>query len=45
LKFAAGVTVPFVATLPFHEALVTVTFFPDWVHVPFQPDERVWFPA
>ena len=39
MKFAAGVTVPFVATLPFHARLVTVTFLPDWVQLPFHPED------
>jgi hypothetical protein len=45
LKFACGLTVPPVATLPFHDRLATVTFLPDCVHVPFQPLCSAWFPA
>jgi hypothetical protein len=33
------------ARLPFQDALVTVTVFPDWDQVPDQPWVSVWFPA
>ena len=45
VKFPAGSTVPPVPTLAFHDALATVTFFPDWLHVPFQPFCNAWLPA
>jgi hypothetical protein len=45
VKFAPGVTVPPPATAAFHARAATVTFFPDWLHVPFQPDWSVWLPA
>ena len=38
-------TEPPLATEPFHDALVTVTFFPDCVQFPFQPLCNVWLPA
>jgi F0F1-type ATP synthase assembly protein I len=45
VKFPAGVTEPPVATEPFHEVFVTVTFLPDCAQVPFQPLCSVWLPA
>jgi len=36
------VTVPPLATVPFHDMLVTVTVDPVWAQVPLQPWLRVW---
>jgi len=36
---------PPVARLPFQFALVTVTFWPDWVQFPLQPWVRAWLPV
>src|SRR5690349_337503 len=38
----AGSTVPLVGSDPFHDALVTVTAEPVWLHTPFQPEPTRW---
>lgn len=37
-----GLTDAFAATLPFQLAFTTVTFWPDWEKVPFQPCVTLW---